>query len=75
MKGNSPGSTQLHLFKQPLEYLINPQNPLCTLTKRIPWKEIEHYFSGLYATTGRPKKTDPVNGILAHFETALQSLR
>ena len=72
MKGNSPNPTQLHLLKQPLENLINPTHPLCKLTKRIPWKEIEHHFSGLYANTGRPKKTDTVNGILAHFETALQ---
>ena len=56
MKGNSPDPTQLHLLKQPLENLINPQHPLCTLTKRIPWKEIEHHFSGLYANTGRPAK-------------------
>lgn len=56
MKGNSPDPTQLHLLKQPLENLINPKHPLCTLTKRIPWKEIEHHFSGLYANTGRPAK-------------------
>jgi IS5 family transposase len=56
MKGNSPNPTQLHLVKQPLEKLINPKHPLCTLTKRIPWKEIEHHFSGLYAHTGRPAK-------------------
>jgi len=48
--------SQLHLLKQRLENLINPKHPLCTQTKRIPWKEIEHHFSGLYATTGRPAK-------------------
>ena len=56
MKGTSPHPTQLHLVKQPLKNLINPQHPLCTLTKRMPWKEIELYFSGLYAHTGRPAK-------------------
>ena len=56
MKGTSPDPFQLHLLKQPLENLINPKHPLCTLTKRIPWKEIEYHFSGLYATTGRPAK-------------------
>ena len=56
MKGNSPNQTQLHMLKQPLKNLINPKHQLCTLTKRIPWKEIEHHFSGLYATTGRPAK-------------------
>jgi IS5 family transposase len=56
MKGNSPDPTQLHMLKQPLENLINPKHPLCTLTKRIPWKEIEHHFSQLYANTGRPAK-------------------
>ena len=56
MKGNSPDPSQLHLLKQPLENLINPKHPLCTLTKRIPWQEIEHHFSGLYANTGRPAK-------------------
>ncbi|MFO8165173.1 MAG: transposase [Desulfatiglandales bacterium] len=44
------------MVKQPLEKLINPKHPLCKLTKRIPWKEIEHHFSELYATTGSPAK-------------------
>ena len=48
--------TFYHLLKQPLANLINPQHPLCKLTKRIPWKEIEHHFFGLYANTGRPAK-------------------
>ena len=56
MKGKPPNPSQLHLLKQPLTNLINPKHPLCTLTKRIPWKEIEHHFSGLYANTGRPAK-------------------
>ncbi|MBW1674272.1 MAG: transposase, partial [Deltaproteobacteria bacterium] len=56
MKAPSPDPSQLHLLKQPLENLINPQHPLCTLTKRIPRKEIEHHFSGLYANTGRHAK-------------------
>jgi len=48
--------TFYHLLKQPLANLINPQHPLCKLTKRIPWKEIEHHFFGLYANTDRPAK-------------------
>ena len=57
MKGTAPDPSQLHLLRQRLEELINPKHPLCKLAKRIPWKEIEHYFSGLYATTGRPAKS------------------
>ena len=56
MKGTAPDPSQLHLLRQRLEDLINPKHPLCKLAKRIPWKEIEHHFSGLYATTGRPAK-------------------
>jgi len=56
MKGNSPDPTQLHLLKKPLKNLINPTHPLCKLTKMIPYKEIEHHFSGLYANAGRPAK-------------------
>jgi IS5 family transposase len=57
MKGTAPDPSQLHLLRQPLEDLINPKHPLCKLAKRIPWQEIEHHFSGLYGTTGRPAKS------------------
>ena len=56
MKGTAPDPSQLHLLRQRLEDLINPKHPLCKLAKRMPWQEIEHHFSGLYATTGRPAK-------------------
>jgi len=56
MKGKPPNPSQLNLLKQPLANLINPKHPLCTLTKKIPWKEIEYHFSELYATSGRPAK-------------------
>jgi IS5 family transposase len=57
MKGTAPDPSQLPLLRQRLEDLINPKHPLCKLAKRIPWKQIEHHFSGLYATTGRPAKS------------------
>ena len=56
MKGAAPDPSQLHMLRQQLENLINPQHPLRKFTKRMPWKEIEHHFSGLYATTGRTAK-------------------
>lgn len=56
MKGKSPDSSQLNLLPQRLEDLVNPGHPLCKLSKRIPWDEIEEYFSDLYHHSGRPAK-------------------
>jgi IS5 family transposase len=56
MKGKSPDSSQLNLLPQRLEDLVNPGHPLCKLSKRIPWDEIEEHFSDLYHHSGRPAK-------------------
>lgn len=56
MKGKSPDSSQLNLLPQCLEDLVNPRHPLCKLSKRIPWDEIDKNFSDLYHHSGRPAK-------------------
>jgi IS5 family transposase len=56
MKGKSPDTSQLNLLPQRLEDLVNPGHPLCKLSKRIPWDEIEEHFSDLYHHSGRPAK-------------------
>jgi len=56
MKGKSPDPSQLNLLRQHLDNLINPRHPLCKLAKRIPWSELEEYFSDLYHHSGRPAK-------------------
>jgi IS5 family transposase len=56
MKGKSPDPSQLTLLPQRLEDLINPKHPLCMLSKRIPWDDIEKQFSDLYHYSGRPAK-------------------
>ena len=56
MKGKSPDPSQLNLLPQRLEDLVNPRHPLCKLSKRIPWDDIDKHFSGLYHHSGRPAK-------------------
>jgi IS5 family transposase len=56
MKGKSPDRSQLSLLPQRLEDLVNPRHPLYTLSKRIPWDNLEKRFSDLYRQTGRPAK-------------------
>ena len=56
MKGKPPDTSQLNLYQQQLENLINPTHPLCKLAKRIPWHELENHFADLYHQTGRPAK-------------------
>lgn len=56
MKGKSPDPSQLSLLPQRLEDLVNPRHPLYKLSKRIPWDDIEKYFSDLYHQSGRPAK-------------------
>jgi len=56
MKGKLPDPAQLNLLPQRLEDLVNPKHPLCRLSKRMPWDEIEKQFSDLYHHSGRPAK-------------------
>lgn len=56
MIGKSPDKHQLNLLKQHLENLINPNHPLCNLTKRIPWDDLEKHFGSHYHYSGRPAK-------------------
>jgi IS5 family transposase len=56
MKGKSPDPSQLNLLPQRLEDLLDAKHPLCKLTKRIPWDEIENQFADLYHDSGRPAK-------------------
>ncbi len=56
MKGKSPDPSQLSFLSQHLEDLVNPKHPLCKLSKRIPWDDIEKHFSDLYHHSGRPAK-------------------
>ena len=56
MKGKPPDTSQLNLYQQQLENLVNPTHPLCKLAKRIPWHELENHFADLYHQTGRPAK-------------------
>jgi transposase, IS5 family len=56
MIGKPPDKQQLHLLKQHLENLINPDHPLCRLAKSIPWDDLEKHFEKHYHYTGRPSK-------------------
>jgi transposase, IS5 family len=56
MIGKPPDKQQLHLLKQHLENLINPDHPLCRLANRIPWDDLEKHFGKHYHYTGRPSK-------------------
>ena len=56
MKGKLPDNSQYNLYRQHLENIINPKHPLCKLANRIPWDELEDYFTDLYHYTGRPAK-------------------
>jgi hypothetical protein len=47
---------QLHLLRQSLEELLNPEHPLCTLSGQVGWREIEAGFAPLYAGKGRRPK-------------------
>ena len=56
MKGNPANQNQKNLFKPLLNEFINLNHPLVVLAEKIPWKEIEQEFSGLYSHTGSPSK-------------------
>ena len=56
MKGKPPDPAQLNLFPQRLEDLVNPGHPLCRLSKRMPWDDIEKHLSDFYHHGGRPAK-------------------
>ncbi len=49
-------SGQGFFFKECLENLINPKHPLCQLSKRIPWEQLEKEFKKYYRDFGRPAK-------------------
>lgn len=56
MIGKPPDRQQLHLLKQHLDNLINPDHPLCRLAKSIPWDDLEKHFGKHYHYSGRPSK-------------------
>lgn len=56
MLGKSPLQNQKNLFRPLLVEFINPEHSLVMLANRIPWKELEQDFSGLYSHTGTPSK-------------------
>ena len=56
MKSSSPDSHQQSFLYQGLEEMLNPQEPLYQLTKKMPWKEIEKDFEKYYIEFGRPAK-------------------
>ena len=47
---------QLHLLKQSLTELLNPNHPLCAISGQMGWREIEAGFEPLYAGKGRRPK-------------------
>lgn len=47
---------QLHLLKQSLTELLNPNHPLCAISGQMGWREIETGFEPLYAGKGRRPK-------------------
>lgn len=57
MKGTLPNQEQLQFFSQPLENFLNPNNGLYQLSHKMPWEEIDDYFSKYYSHTGRPAKS------------------
>ena len=56
MLGKSPLQNQKNLFRPLSVEFINPEHPLVILATRIPWKDIERDFTGLYFHTGTPSK-------------------
>ena len=54
MKGESPGHSQLNLYKQRLADQLNPRHSLYRLAENIPWDHLEREFSRYYSHTGRP---------------------
>ena len=56
MLGKSPLQNQKNLFRPLLVEFINLEHPLVILANRIPWKDLEQDFSGLYSHTGTPSK-------------------
>ncbi len=55
MRGKSPNQAQVSIFGD-LKTLCNPNDSLIELAEKIPWKDLEDYFSELYSHTGRPSK-------------------
>lgn len=56
MLGKTPDQKQKNLFQPIIKEFINPENPLVVLSDKIPWKELEDEFKGLYSYTGQPSK-------------------
>ena len=56
MLDKSPLQNQKNLFRPLLVEFINLEHPLVILANRIPWKDLEQDFSGLYSHTGTPSK-------------------
>ena len=54
MLGKLPSESQESLFAPPFEVMLNPNDELVKLAKRLPWDRLEARFAGLYATSGRP---------------------
>jgi len=53
MKSESPGHSQLNLYKQRLVDQLNPKHSLCRLAENIPWDYFEKEFKKHYSHTGR----------------------
>jgi IS5 family transposase len=56
MTGKSPDQNQKQLFQPLLSEFINPRHELVILANKIPWKEFEKEYSGLYSDLGQPAK-------------------
>ena len=56
MLGKTPDQKQKNLFQPLIKEFINPEHPLVVLSDKIPWKEQEDKFRGLYSYTGQPSK-------------------
>ena len=54
MKGQSPDPNQPSFLSQMLRDQLNPKHPLCILSEKMPWREIEKEFSVFYSKTGKP---------------------
>lgn len=56
MKSSSPNEQQKSFLYQGLAEMLNPQEPLFQLTKKIDWTELEKEFAKYYINFGRPAK-------------------
>lgn len=56
MKHRRPQDQQKSFLMQTLDEQCDPRHPLCKLSARLPWKELEEVFAPCYSSTGRPAK-------------------